>query len=727
MHAPLTPLRTGDDGIVRGVGDAHRAVKAILDEARAWGLLGFDLEWISTDPNLSALDWHAPKLITWIGLGHMHRAISLWAPTLPQDALDLIKQAIADPTLPKIAHNIQADIGVWEQLYGVGACGGIWEDCHVDSATEFLTTRGWKRFDDVTKTDLIGVIDKNGAIAFERPLRRISRMYMGRVFVLQTQHTRAVVTANHSMLSRMRRRTSKSWQGALVTKQWQLTRAGDMLLAASDTFDVMRAPVALHDAMLSRARLSAKDRAWLQLSALFVTDGCLIFRNGKLYGFRISQVKNGRAVTLLRKLACIFPASYHETVKREPWRKKRTVECVWSFNNQHLAQALFLLFGRYSRDRRLLPDTVFAWSYAARKTFFEALFLGDGNVCGRRWVYLTTSKALADGVQVLALSLGYPAIVGLGGVDTYAVWIRPDLAHKSITIRAREAGCNAAFKYSYKAKKAVRVVCFVTKAGTLVTRSKGKPAFHGNSMLAHHCACPGVLHDLQSVATQFLVVPPWKTWHRNAQVQAKQLEKEKAKYEKAQASVEKKHDRLNEKLITQKEKLCNVVESRFQGRTVPDDIQNQLQTFCARDLTGDSLDERQEALEAFIAEVKTFVQFVGEAAKQERKGRTAGNQIQKARENASAKVEKLVSGTVAYVTNLFVKYPVPRLLAESVKQFIAHRAEIETQIAAQTEKEGLDRVIESVRVMAESIKQDALAKLSEAKTTTRNVASLFKR
>lgn len=114
MFVVPTPLRTGNDGIHVGTGVTLEATRLMLTECYAWGAMGFDLEW-------------APDgRITWIGLGTAKRGISLWRPTLPNEVMDMIRTAAADPNLVKIAHNIQADIQSWEREEG--PVGGLWED-----------------------------------------------------------------------------------------------------------------------------------------------------------------------------------------------------------------------------------------------------------------------------------------------------------------------------------------------------------------------------------------------------------------------------------------------------------------------------------------------------------------------------------------------------------------------------------------------------------------------
>ena len=53
------------------------------------------------------------------------------------------------------------------------------------------------------------------------------------------------------------------------------------------------------------------------------------------------------------------------------------------------------------------------------------------------------------------------------------------------------------------------------------------------SMLMHHCAYPGIDHDLQQVASQHLCLPPWKVDHARAVQEHKVEEREQAKAVKA--------------------------------------------------------------------------------------------------------------------------------------------------------------------------------------------------
>ena len=72
------------------------------------------------------------------------------------------------------------------------------------------------------------------------------------------------------------------------------------------------------------------------------------------------------------------------------------------------------------------------------------------------------------------------------------------------------------------------------------------------TMLMHHAAYPGIAHDLQQVVSQFLVVPPWKTEHKQAR---KASEKAAAQRDRDAKKAEKKivHEAANAAKKAEKE------------------------------------------------------------------------------------------------------------------------------------------------------------------------------
>ena len=85
-------------------------------------MLGIDLEWICEGHKnaLDALGANAHLAqITWVGLGCEKWAVSFkWEALLEADAFPRLQQIMEDENLPKLMHNKQADIAIWEAQVG---------------------------------------------------------------------------------------------------------------------------------------------------------------------------------------------------------------------------------------------------------------------------------------------------------------------------------------------------------------------------------------------------------------------------------------------------------------------------------------------------------------------------------------------------------------------------------------------------------------------------------
>lgn len=580
------PAAWSDDiQVVHEAVDVVPAMEAILADVYEDGVLGIDLEWDCEGSKnaLDALGADAHRaIISWVGIGCRKRSVSFKWQALVDDfnergqaypegvdagwsGLALLQAAMEDPEMPKLAHNKQADKAVWEAQIATfanavgltGQIAGQFWDCYLESATEFLTRSGWKRYHQVTKHDRLATVNAFGAIEFQAYRERIARPFSGLMYEIATPYTRAVVTPTHRLWCRPIRRTAKSWYGEALGS-WQLLTVEGALASNTDTFEVQRAgrpegarstrnSVDLAGAPLPfHAWLDRPWLPWMKLFGIWLTDGTLQYVKGVPRAISISQKKFGHAYELLQELARHFPLHYNEMVRSEPRRHRKCIECTWAWNSTQVAKAFLALFGRYSKERSL-PDWVWDLQIHERRELLQAMFLGDSHHPRRTTRYNTFSSALADRVQALALSVGWPATCqhDSGG---YHVHVRcedaPTCQIRSRVQNAKGGRNNGSLKIIHVVED--RKVCFSVPNQRLVTRSGGRPAFHGNSMLIHHVACPGIDHDLQQVASQYLCVPPWKVDHakRAAEWEAKQ--KEQAKAEKAKVKEEKKAQRQAE-------------------------------------------------------------------------------------------------------------------------------------------------------------------------------------
>jgi hypothetical protein len=119
----VDPKWSDDIMVVHEAAEVMPALEALFGDVYDWGVLGLDLEWLC-DGSKNALDALGAgahrALITWVGLGCGTRAISFkWGALFEAEgAFTYIQQVMEDEGLPKLMHNKQADIAVWEAQVG---------------------------------------------------------------------------------------------------------------------------------------------------------------------------------------------------------------------------------------------------------------------------------------------------------------------------------------------------------------------------------------------------------------------------------------------------------------------------------------------------------------------------------------------------------------------------------------------------------------------------------
>ena len=113
------PAKWSDDIlVVHDPAEVQAALFGIIEDIYEWGLLGLDLEW-TCEGSANALDAlgadaHRAR-ITWVGVGCEKRAVSFsWEALVESDQLAQLQAVMEDAELPKLMHNKQADIAVWE-------------------------------------------------------------------------------------------------------------------------------------------------------------------------------------------------------------------------------------------------------------------------------------------------------------------------------------------------------------------------------------------------------------------------------------------------------------------------------------------------------------------------------------------------------------------------------------------------------------------------------------
>lgn len=490
---------------------SHDTCINVMERMRtARALVTVDIETDGKDPNTcnircvglgAVIDGHEVVIV--IPLRHMDGR-RWWSPADEQRIENALRELLESN--PLAGQNLLFDTCVLLRLKLLITRGKRWFDCYLDEETEFLTSRGWRKYDDVRKEDQLATIAPDNTLEWQRYETRVDKQRQGHLLQLETQHTRAVVTPKHTVWHQKTKR-----DGTQLTR-WQLTPAEQLLTEPGGDANVLRAcrPAlgAAEDAVTFDGVVL--DAARLKLLGLAVGDGTLRFHDGRPYRLRVSQKVGGRAYAFLQKFTA-WATSERQYEKREVWRKAPCTESMWEVVGsfaETVAQAFTTWFGRYSVERRL-PSWAFTLPLALRRALFEGLLLGDASEVRGATLFRSGSRQLADDVHALAVTLGIVSTLHRSG-KCWVVSLHSAVSNE-VQVVTRETKDSVNGFASRRPDASYRVVCFVVPNHTLVTRSGGRPAFHGNTMLAHHNTSQSELpHDLGFIAARNFEAPRWK-------------------------------------------------------------------------------------------------------------------------------------------------------------------------------------------------------------------------
>ena len=376
-------------------------------------------------------------------------------------------------------------------------------DCYLDSETEFLTEKGWRKFDDVSSK--LATLNNNGEVEFQEPITKIEKQYSGNLYVLEPYMSRCIVTEKHNMLVSIAHRGKRGYQYDESDSNWRLVDFDSLLNSNRSWFHV---------------RTSASPRTieydvsdeYLLLSGLFVSEGSINFRNNKtgkvVKNARLTQTENGKDEFFreVRALSNIFD------IKEYTYDK----ETVWTINRD-TAINLYNDFGHGCKENLRLPDWCFKLSHRQAMILWRGLFLGDGSLSPNGAVVYTSNENLANDYQAMMISSGHscskrgPFTHKSGFGDnpiSYQVYLSKEKPYRCVDFNrgirflAHDQDREKRGGYTIKEHKVIdkRVVCFEVPNGTLVTRSNGKAAFHGNCKFAYHVV--RLLNEIEQILTE---------------------------------------------------------------------------------------------------------------------------------------------------------------------------------------------------------------------------------
>lgn len=356
-------------------------------------------------------------------------------------------------------------------------------DCYLDD-TEFLTEKGWKRYDEISDELSLATLHKeSGCIEFQRPVERVKKEYNGPIVFLETQDTACAVTPNHRMWVSEIRGGSNNKLGTAYTDSsanWHILKAQDLLNGKRFSFHARTATEG------SPKSSTFNDFSLIVVGA-YVSEGCVgkRLKNGKPSVLRFSQKENGRLEKYLEQIKSEEPKLVKKySVKRnEKNRKIPIIENVYILSDKDYAQKVVLECGEGSKDKHL-PNWIINFSKERARFLLDILVAGDGTERKYSKVYYTSSKRLADDIQILAIIAGYTAKIwgpyeNAENNPMYQVYIGQDCFTRIIT-----KGKQSHFKTENVFDR--KIVCFTVPNEILITRRNGKVAVQGNTKHACH-------------------------------------------------------------------------------------------------------------------------------------------------------------------------------------------------------------------------------------------------
>ena len=351
-------------------------------------------------------------------------------------------------------------------------------ECFVGT-TEVLTKAGWKKWSEVTATDVFACRIE-GRLEFHKASRLIKEKYTGVMYGVRSPKLEYLVTPNHKVLCAPIDRVYPLDNSA--AQKLNLVRADDTH-GKPRVFDTAHDAYAGHDEPYQIPQLPDYENnvgaiempVWASFMGWYLSEGNISRQaNGEAARVVISQVRS------VNRVKCEMIES---VLRRLPFK--------WSANSKlfmicHRQLAAYLeQFGFC--DTKFIPDYFFSASVESRENLLEALMLGDGRGTSKRatgktyrqQVYTTTSRQLALDVERIAISLGRSVRVSKYEdrreeryLDVYEVRLLCDRFRQAVPRK----------NHYYTAKHDDYVYCATVPGGLLYVRhGQGLGHWSGNS------------------------------------------------------------------------------------------------------------------------------------------------------------------------------------------------------------------------------------------------------
>ena len=341
-----------------------------------------------------------------------------------------------------------------------------------DDATEVLTHLGWKPWPEVHGKELFATRSRDGDLQYQPATQLVRKEFRGHMVGFKGASIDLLVTPDHRVLAN----GMTTLEGRL-TPSFRLQPAHRVLWKAHrHTATAAWAGQAVEVFEFDGVRVPAAP--FLRFVGFFIGDGNLPpYANHATFNLRKS-----------REIAFLERTAGEAGLELKRWKTQYAVPLTPAMRS--------LLSACYLTREKVIPRRLLELSSSLLQALWEGLRESDGTVQPRpgadRETFSTTSRELADGVQVLALKLGRSASVrphkvrpGDGHYGRKPRWRVTVYAPRNSSPALCRTRADATSQMGVEQYDGL-IHCVQVPNGTLYVRRNGYPIWSGNTPFEHN-------------------------------------------------------------------------------------------------------------------------------------------------------------------------------------------------------------------------------------------------
>lgn len=300
------------------------------------------------------------------------------------------------------------------------AVGGVASSQHCfDSETELLTVDGWKRYNELSKGELIFSYSIERDVIELVPIDElIIQQYSGDAVRIKSTHLDLLVTDGHRMLVRSEFHKYQRKSNHKISERGQ--RYFDSLKTDNDKWHIELAKNIVGKrriykcaSTLNATTIGSKDMLLLKLVIATVADGCITYRDKRFTGI-IFHFKKDRKIQHL--LALLETLKLPHTIRI---RKSDGATCIWL--NSTSTREVFKIVG----PDKILPMWFTMLPSAQQRELIMEYTFYDGHKDKRAGCdsgsIVTTNKQNLDVLQAMCVLSGIRASITVKPTATYDI------------------------------------------------------------------------------------------------------------------------------------------------------------------------------------------------------------------------------------------------------------------------------------------------------------------